>query len=72
LSDQAFLAHHFEDLEQQHESAALGMWSFLITEVMFFGGLFGGYAIYRELYYEAFVHGSEQLDIKLGGFNTSC
>ena len=41
------LAHQFEDLEQQHEAASLGMWIFLATEVMFFGGLFAGYTIYR-------------------------
>ena len=43
----AALAHQFEDLEQQHEAASLGMWIFLATEVMFFGGLFAGYTIYR-------------------------
>jgi len=65
------LAHHFEDLEQQHEAATLGMWAFLVTEVMFFGGLFGGYAVYRNLYPEAFAHGSRELDYFLGGINTA-
>ena len=65
------LAHHFDTLEQQHEAQALGMWAFLVQEVMFFGALFGGYAIYRHAYYEAFVAGSHHLDIKLGAFNTA-
>ena len=39
--------HQFEDLGQQHDGATLGMWTFLATEVMFFGGLFAGYAVYR-------------------------
>ena len=47
VTPRAPLAHQFEDLEQQHEAASLGMWIFLATEVMFFGGLFAGYTIYR-------------------------
>lgn len=65
------LAHHFEDLEQQHESAALGMWAFLVTEIMFFGGLFGGYAVYRSMFPEAFAAASAELDYVLGGWNTA-
>jgi cytochrome c oxidase subunit 3 len=65
------LAHHFEDLEQQHESASLGMWAFLVTEVMFFGGLFAGYAVYRHGYPEAFAAASGMLDPTLGGLNTA-
>jgi cytochrome c oxidase subunit 3 len=65
------LAHHFEDLEQQHEAASLGMWAFLVTEVMFFGGLFGGYAVYRHMFPEAFAAGSRELDVVLGGWNTA-
>ena len=41
------LQHHFDSLEQQHEAATLGMWLFLITEVLFFGGLFLAYMLYR-------------------------
>ena len=48
------LAHQFEDLEQQHEAASLGMWIFLATEVIFFGGLFAGYTLYRNLYLPGF------------------
>jgi cytochrome c oxidase subunit 3 len=64
------LAHHFDDLEQQHEAGALGMWAFLVTEIMFFGGMFTGYAVYRHSYPQAFVAGSHELNIWLGGFNT--
>jgi cytochrome c oxidase subunit III len=67
----AGLAHHFEDLGQQHEAARLGRWAFLATEVMFFGGLFTGYAVYRFLYPEAFHLGSHHLDVGLGTTNTA-
>jgi cytochrome c oxidase subunit 3 len=64
------LAHHFEDLEQQLHSSVLGMWIFLVTEIMFFGGVFVGYAIYRGAAPDAFAAASGHLDITLGGFNT--
>jgi cytochrome c oxidase subunit 3 len=67
----AGLAHHFDDLEQQHESANLGTWAFLVSEVMFFGGLFLCYIVYRNLYPDAFHHASEELNWKLGGINTA-
>jgi len=61
---------HFEDLAQQEETEKLGMWAFLITEVMFFGALFTAYTVYRNLYPEAFMKASSHLDWKLGGLNT--
>jgi hypothetical protein len=64
------LQHHFDSLEQQHEAATLGMWLFLVTEVLFFGGLFMAYMLYRIWYPEAWSIGSSELDIRLGGFNT--
>ena len=64
------LAHQFDDLEQQHEAGSLGMWVFLVTEIMFFGGLFGAYTIYRSLYLAGFVAGSHILDVRLGATNT--
>ncbi len=64
------LAHHFDNLEQQREAGNLGMWVFLIQEVMFFGGLFLVYVIYRSAYPEAFAAASNHLDWRLGGFNT--
>jgi len=60
----------FKTLEQQKETATLGMWIFLITEVMFFGGIMLAYAINRHIYYPAFAVGSNTLSLKLGGFNT--
>jgi cytochrome c oxidase subunit 3 len=62
--------HHFDTLEQQHEASTLGMWLFLVTEVLFFGGLFTCYLIYRVWYPEAWSEGSLELDIMLGGINT--
>jgi cytochrome c oxidase subunit 3 len=64
------LQHQFETMEQQQESATLGMWLFLVTEVMFFGGLFMAYLLYRVWYPEAWSEGSRELDIVLGGVNT--
>jgi len=64
------MAHQFEDLDQQHEADALGIWVFLVTEIMFFGGVFAAYAIYRWLYFAAFDGGSHILDIRLGAANT--
>lgn len=65
------LAHQFDDLAQQHEAGNLGMWAFLGTEIMFFGGLFAGYTIYRALYFTAFTAGSRLLDVRLGAVNTA-
>jgi cytochrome c oxidase subunit 3 len=71
LAEQASaLKHQFEDLEQQKESAIFGMWIFLVTEVMFFGGMFAGYTVYRYRFLSGFIAGSELLDWKLGAFNT--
>ncbi|HJR07447.1 MAG TPA: cytochrome c oxidase subunit 3 family protein [Pyrinomonadaceae bacterium] len=64
------LAHHFDNLEQQREAGSLGMWLFLVTEIMFFGALFTGYIIYRTKYAEAFAIGSHGLNWKFGAFNT--
>ena len=72
MSDKSIaLAHQFDDVEQQQEAVTLGMWAFLLTEVMFFGGLFAGYAAYRGAYHDAFATGSNQLDILLGAVNTA-
>ena len=65
------VAHQFDDSEQQFEASSLGMWVFLLTEVMFFGGLFVGYIVYRTAYPEAWALGSNTLDIVLGGVNTA-
>jgi cytochrome c oxidase subunit 3 len=57
-------------MEQQKESATLGMWIFLATEILFFGGLFLTYTINRHTYPDIFAECSKSLDLKLGGFNT--
>ena len=67
----AGLAHQFEDIDQQHETGTLGIWVFLVTEIMFFGGLFAGYTIYRSLYPEAFSAMSRVLNVRLGAINTT-
>jgi cytochrome c oxidase subunit 3 len=65
------LQHQFETMEQQQESATLGMWLFLVTEIMFFGGLFMAYVLYRIWYPQAWAEGSLELDIRLGALNTA-
>ena len=70
-SNHAVLAHQFEDVEQQREAASLGMWAFLVTEIMFFGGVFGAYAICRSMFPEAFAEASNKLNIILGATNTA-
>ena len=62
--------HHFETEEQQREAGTFGMWLFLLTEIMFFGGLFFAYLLYRNWYYAAFVPASNQLSVFWGGLNT--
>lgn len=62
--------HHFETEEQQREAASFGMWIFLLTEIMFFGGMFFAYLLYRNWYYPAFTVASNQLSVPLGFANT--
>jgi cytochrome c oxidase subunit III len=64
------LRHHFAEVEQQRNAASLGMWWFLGTEIMFFGGMFCAYLIYRRWYFESFAAASRSLDLKVGTFNT--
>ena len=71
MSDGArHLAHHFDDSVQQHDAASLGMWVFLVTEIMFFGGALLCYVVYRTHYADAFAHASHHLDVTLGTVNT--
>jgi cytochrome c oxidase subunit 3 len=65
------LLHHFAEPQQQRDAASLGMWIFLATEVMFFGGLFCAYLIYRRLYFEDFGAASKSIDATLGATNTA-
>jgi cytochrome c oxidase subunit 3 len=67
----AYLRHHFENVDQQADAAGFAMWLFLLTEVMFFGGMFTAYLIYRNWYYPAFVEASHQLNVFWGTLNTA-
>ncbi len=64
------LQHQFEDMKQQEESVSIGMWMFLVQEIMFFGGLFTVYLVFRSRYPMAFAAGSNHLDAFWGGLNT--
>jgi cytochrome c oxidase subunit 3 len=64
------LAHHFDSLDQQREASTFGMWVFLVTEIMFFGGLFTAYVIYRLAYPVAFAAASNSLLTWAGSVNT--
>jgi cytochrome c oxidase subunit 3 len=63
--------HHFATAAQQMDADTLGMWTFLITEVLFFGGMFAAYAVYREMYPEAFASTSQFMNVKIGAANTA-
>jgi cytochrome c oxidase subunit 3 len=66
----SFLAHHYHSPRQQAEAGKLGMWIFLVTEVLLFGGLFCAYAVYRANHPEIFIYAHQFLDKTLGGVNT--
>lgn len=65
------LRHHFADVEQQRNAASLGMWWFLGTEIMFFGGMFCGYLIYRRIYFPEFAVASRSISLFWGTLNTA-
>ncbi|MGH9453764.1 MAG: cytochrome c oxidase subunit 3 [Terriglobia bacterium] len=65
------VAEQFDDQVQQHEAASLGMWVFLTTEVLFFGGLIASYTIYRYMYLPGFEIGSRHLSVLWGATNTA-
>jgi cytochrome c oxidase subunit 3 len=64
------LAHHFIDMEQQRESAKLGMWIFLLTEILLFGGLFVAYTVFRSMDPDMFYNAHKFLDVRMGTLNT--
>ncbi|HSE31468.1 MAG TPA: cytochrome c oxidase subunit 3 family protein [Pyrinomonadaceae bacterium] len=64
------LQHHFENLEQQREAGTLGMWIFLVTEIMFFSGMFFAYTLYRYKFPLEFASASNHLSLQLGAVNT--
>ncbi len=67
----AHLAHHFESPQQQFYSGKLGMWLFLVQEVLFFSGLFCAYAVYRANHPEVFQYAHQFLSVQWGGLNTA-
>src|SRR5262245_3066977 len=71
MSDSAgALRHHFEDIEQQRGAERLGMWMFLATEILFFGGVFLAYTVYRHWYAKDFADVSGRLNVLVAGINT--
>ncbi len=64
------LWEHYENLEHQQQTATLGMWLFLATEVLVFGAIFTGYTVYRIQYSAAFEAASSHLNLLIGGINT--
>ncbi len=69
--DRPELRHHFADEQQQRNAASLGMWMFLCTEIMFFGGMFCAYLVYRRIYFPEFAVASRSLNLPIGTFNTA-
>ena len=70
LERHSIVAEQFEDAEQQSAAAHLGMWTFIATEVLFFGGLFLAYTVYRHFYFDAFAAGSKHTDAVYGTINS--
>jgi cytochrome c oxidase subunit III len=68
--DEPILSQQFDDVEQQSEASTLGMWLFLATEVMFFGGLLTAYAVYRTTAPREIALASKELNVLLGCINT--
>ncbi|HET6568159.1 MAG TPA: cytochrome c oxidase subunit 3, partial [Rhodothermales bacterium] len=65
------VAHQFDDMEQQHRAGTLGMWTFLASEVLLFGGLFISYTVMRVLHHDGFVVGSHHMSFVIGSVNTA-
>ena len=65
------LRHQFDNVEQQKDASTFGMWVFLVTEILFFGGMFCCYTVYRSMYPPAFGHASNHLDVILGAISTA-
>jgi len=70
LSPQYHVAHHFDSADQQFESNRMGVWLFLVTEILFFGGLFCAFAVFRTWYFDGFVEAHHHLDKVMGAVNT--
>ena len=70
-ADAPYVAHQFDDADQQFEAATFGMWIFLVTEILFFGGALAAFAIYYSMYTDAFEDASNHLDLVMGTVNTA-
>ncbi len=70
LSPQFHVAHHFDSADTQFDAGRMGIWLFLVTEVLLFGGLFCAFAIFRSWYFDSFVEAHHHLDKVMGGINT--
>jgi cytochrome c oxidase subunit 3 len=70
LSPQFHVAHHFDSADTQFDAGRMGIWLFLTTEVLLFGGLFCAFAIFRSWYFDSFVEAHHHLDKVMGGINT--
>ena len=70
MASAGIVAEQFDDRAQQRTAAELGMWIFLGTELLFFGGLFLGYALYRHIYTDAFTHAGRETKVLIGTMNT--
>jgi cytochrome c oxidase subunit III len=70
LSPEFHVAHHFDKADTQFDAGRMGVWIFLVTEVLFFGGLFCAFAIFRSKYFPSFVEANHHLDKVMGGINT--
>ena len=70
MSKNPYFQHHFVDPEQQYEASKMGMWAFLVTEVLTFAGLFCAYAIFRAWNPDMFISAHEALDVTMGATNT--
>jgi cytochrome c oxidase subunit 3 len=68
--EERFLAHHFPDMESQLQTSKLGLWLFLGSEVLFFGGLFVAYGVYRANHHALFQYAHHFLDWRMGALNT--
>jgi len=70
LSPQFHVAHHFDKADTQFDAGRMGVWIFLVTEILLFGGLFCAFAIFRSKYFPSFVEAHHHLDRVMGGLNT--
>jgi cytochrome c oxidase subunit 3 len=70
LSPQFHVAHHFDRADTQFDAGRMGVWLFLVTEILLFGGLFCAFTVFRHWYFAAFVEAHDHLDKRMGGTNT--